>query len=225
MDRIDQALVDAGRLREESVEEREALRALISARSGEVGQRRRRRKFRPALGVAGAFVVLGAGAAVATQWAPWNYVLDPDIVIMREWTDATGNSLGACETRWSTDPLAPEVRDAARQYLDQIDIDTIDPAPEVVASLLVAVGRPDSMSRLLPGEDIAEYDVHHNGPLWDADWWSDARILQDGLNHKVFTGLSDHLITKWPELDTGNSGVASRLETQCTTDPKPAGQP
>ncbi len=213
-------LAEAGQLQEQQKEERDALRELVMSRTVDGRQHRRRRVLLPALGLGGVLtVLLGAGAVVATQWGPWNYVQDEDIVIAREWVDVDGTSLGSCESRLAADELPADALNDARDYLAALDTESLDPDPEVVASLLVAVNRPDRMGQLIPGTQVSDYDVTHTGPVWSQGWWSDARILQDGLVSTVFAGMANDLTAKWPELDSADSPIASKIQTQCTTDP------
>lgn len=217
MERIEAQLESAGRLRPAHPDEREALLALINTRGSEAGKPRRR-ILAPALSIGGVVALLGAGAAVAMQWGPWNYVPDADIIVAREWTDVNGASLGACESHLAIENLSEADRDTARQYLQGVDVDSLKPTPEVVASLLVAADRPDRMGDLIAGASVTDYEITHTGPAWDADWWSDARILQDGLMRTVFTGMAQDL----PE---EVSGLESTVQTQCTTDPTFEDQP
>jgi hypothetical protein len=96
---------------------------------------------------------------------------------------------------------------------------------------LLAVGRPDDLSRLLPGEVASDYDVSHSGPAWPSEWFSDARILQDALMHEVFTRMFQGAPPSTKEdkfqgpsaaeddVATIADSVSARVETQCTTDP------
>lgn len=222
MDLIDATLARAGQLREATAEQRDALDALATSRTPRAT--RRRRVLIPTMSISAALVVLGAGAAVATQWAPWNYVPDEDIVIARDWVDVNGNALGSCESRLAAGALPADALASARSYLDSLDTDSLEPDGETIAGLLVAVDQPQRMGQLVQGRDVGDYDINHTGPSWDRAWWSDARILQDGLVKVVFTGMSDHLTLKWPELNTTESSIEARVQTQCTTDPAPAGE-
>jgi hypothetical protein len=179
----------------------------------------------PSISIGVALAVSGAGAVVATQWQPWE-VTDPDIVVARDWSDGNGTFLGSCETRLAAYSVAPEALDAMRRYLDAIDVDNLRPNPEIVAAGLLSVGRPDDLSRLIPGEVASDYDISHSGELWSSETYSDARILQDGLVHEVFTRMSkEAYATQESEEDVAilaNSGISAQLETQCTTDPSPS---
>jgi len=217
MDAIDAVLTEAGRLRDGSAGQDEALRELVMSKMPH--KRRRRRFVLPVIALGGTLAFVGTGAAIATQWAPWNYVPDEDIVISREWVDVDGRSLGECESRLAANELPADVLSAARSYLARLDTGSLDPDPEVVAALLVAVDRPDRLGDLVAGAEINDFDVTATGPTWDQEWWSDARILQDGLVSVVFAGMADHLVSQWPELDTADSDISSKVQTQCTTDP------
>lgn len=221
MDPIDMQLGQAGQLRETTAEQQHALQTLVATRTPQARRPRRRPILLPALGIGGALALMGAGVAVATQWGPWAYVPDADIVIAREWTDVDGVSLGACESHLAVDKLDPEAVDAARQYLAGVDVNALDPNAESVAAALVAVDLPERMPQLIPGGDVNDYDVKNvgvgEGAIWDRVWHSDAHILQAGLVRTILYGMAEAL----PE---GVASVGSAIETQCTTDPTDAGQ-
>lgn len=217
MDSIDVALAAAGRLREESAGEREALHALVMSKTPH--RKSRRSVVLPSIALGGTLALVGAGAAIATQWAPWTYVPDEDIVIAREWVDVDGNPLGRCESRLATNELPSEALSAARSYLAGLDTDALEPEPEVVAALLTAVGRPDRLGSLVAGADISDFDVNATGPTWEQEWWSDARVLQEGLVSVVFSGMAERLVAQWPKLNSSDSDISSKVQTQCTTDP------
>ncbi|WP_167043835.1 hypothetical protein [Salinibacterium sp. ZJ454] len=221
MDPIDVKLAEAGRLHATTAEQQQAVQTLLASRAAEVRRPRRRRVLLPALGIGGALSLLGAGVAVATQWGPWTLVPHGDIVIAREWTDVNGASLGACETHIAVDGLAPDVADAARHYLAGIDVDALQPDAEAVAAALVAVDLPERMPQLIAGADVNDYDVQltGTGPIWDRAWHSDARIMQEGLVRTVLYGMADKVFEVSDVPSIGSLG-----ETQCTTDPTPAGQ-
>ena len=221
MDSIDEKLGQAGALQSASAEQEHALRALVASRANEVRQPRRRRVLIPAVGIGGVLALLGTGVAVATQWGPWSYVPEADIVIAREWTDVAGVSLGACESRVAFDALEPDVADAARHYLSDVDVDALEPNAEAVAAGLVSVGLPERMPQLVDGADAGDYDVTHFGAFVDRAWFSDARILQDALVDTVMKGMSDsHSEVSVAEF----ASFGARTETQCTTDPTDTGQ-
>lgn len=220
-DPFDDRLAAAGQAFSANAEVASALTALADARAS-AALTRKRRVLIPSISIGVALAVSGAGAVVATQWKPWE-MTDPDIVVARDWTDGTGTFLGSCETRLGAYSVAPEVLDSMRRYLDAIDPDSLKPNPEIVAGELLSVGRPDDLSRLLPGEVASDYDVTHTGELWSSETYSDARILQDGLMHEVFTRMSKEAYatqqTDEAAAALANSGISAQLETQCTTDP------
>jgi hypothetical protein len=224
-DPIDDRLASAGSHSVDSRELASALLAMADARASAARSTRKRRVLIPSITIGVALAVSGAGAVVATQWQPWE-MTDPDIVVARDWADGAGTYLGSCETRLSAHSVAPEALDAVRHYLDAIDVDNLRPNPEIVAAGLLSVGRPDELSRLIPGEVASDYDISHSGELWSSETYSDARILQDGLMHEVFTRMSQEAYaTQQSESDVtilANSGISAQLETQCTTDPSPS---
>ncbi|KQP56095.1 hypothetical protein ASF51_13315 [Agreia sp. Leaf283] len=135
-------------------------------------------------------------------------------MISRDWSDVHGNFLGSCETHFAASTLSGEKRDAARQYLDGLNVDSLEPDVERVAGGLVAVGRGNDIGDLVQGAKLSDFDIHHTGALWED--WGNARILQDGLQTTIFTSLSDEMTRAYPDLaDT----LAATAETQCTTDP------
>lgn len=228
-DPIDDRLADARREFRASPEVQSALTALADARASAARTRKRRVLF-PSISIGVALAVSGAGAVVATQWHPWE-MADPDIVVARDWTDATGTYLGSCETRLAAHSVAPDTLESMRRQLDAIDIESLKPNPEAVAGGLLSVGRPDDLSRLLPGEVASDYDVSHTGLPWPAEWFSDARILQDALMHEVFTRMfegappstkEDKFLgpsTAEDDVAILADSVSAQVETQCTTDP------
>lgn len=221
MDSLEEQLEGAGRLHTAHNDEQGVLRDLLASRAAEARDRRRRRLLPPMV-VGGALAVVGAGAAVATQWGPWNYVPDADIVIARDWTDVEGKALGSCESRMALGDLPAEAREEALAYLETIDVDSLEPDPERVAGVLVAVDRPGDLGRLIAGADVSDFDINHTGPTWDQASFSDARILQGALQETVFAGMVNHVEATWrPQLDA----IQSRVETHCTTEFTDIGQP
>lgn len=223
-DPLDDQLAAAGRVFSDGPEVTSALMALADARAS-AARTRKRRVLIPSISIGVALAVSGAGAVVATQWKPWE-MTNPDIVVARDWTDVEGTYLGSCESRLGAYSVAPEVMESMRQYLDTIDLDALDPNPETVALGLLSVGRPDDLRRLIPGEKASDYDVSHTGELRPSEWFSDARILQDGLMHEVFTRMSKEAYATDEASDgvgtLASSGISAQLETQCTTDPTPS---
>jgi hypothetical protein len=211
---LDSKLTAAGAVPTDDVRITEALRSLTADRARAANLRRRRIVI-PALSIGLAFGLLGTGAVAASQWGPWPNVPDPDIQIAREWTDVNGLSLGTCESHIGTIGLSPEARTAARDYLATLDIDSIKPDTEMVATLLVALGRPDDLGRLIEGAHVADYDIEATGSTWTGEWWTDARILQDGLTSTVLTSLAKKMSADWPE---ASNQLSSNIDTQCAND-------
>ena len=220
-DELDQRLRDAGVMVDEvSPAVTEALDRLVAARvrSPRVGRRRRGATFAVSAGVV--LAVIGGGAVAASQWGPWRLVTEPDVVVSRSWTDATGTWLGDCETRIALEGLPDTVRSTAREYLESRDLDTLEPDPQAVAGALTAVGRADDLGRLLPSAADTEFDVGSSGELWPSEWWSDARILQEATTASLLHDLTEALFAAHPEETSG--GIEALGETQCTTDPPAA---
>lgn len=211
---LDSMLSSAGAVPTDDIRVTEALRSLTADRA-RASRFRRRRIVIPALSVGLTFGLLSTGAVAASQWAPWTYVSDPDIQITRDWSDANGVSLGTCESHLATDALSPDARTAARDYLASLDFDSLEPDTELVASTLIALGRPDDLGRLIAGADVADFDIQHTGPTWSGAYWTDARVLQDGLTRTVFTSLGEALGKDWPET---LGQLSANVETQCSTD-------
>lgn len=210
---LDSKLDSAGRVPSDDLEVARALHALAADRA-QRAEPRRRRILIPALSIGVAFGLLGTGAAVASQWGPWTYVADPDVVVTRDWVDVNGTDLGTCESHLATNDLSPEAQTAARDFLSSLDVDSMKPDAEYVATLTVAVGRPEDLGRLIAGADVADFDINHTGPTWTG--FSDARILQAGLMQTVFTSLGTELGDAWPNL---TDELSANIETQCSTDP------
>lgn len=220
-DRMDELLREAGVVMEEpSPAVTDALDRLVAARVQSPHTARRRRVATYAASAGVVLAVVGGGAVAASQWGPWRYVTEPDVVVARSWTDSEGTWLGDCETRIALENLPEVARPTARSYLESQDLDALEPDPESVAGGLLAVGRPEDLSRLIPNADSDEFDITHTGELWPSDWWSDARILQDATTASLLRGLTETLFTAHPEL--GDQGIESIGETQCITDPTTA---
>lgn len=214
-DLLDSPLQSAGRVPSDDPEVTAALMALVADRTPRA-RRSRRRALIPVLSFSLALGLLGTGAAVASQWGPWTYVTDPDITISRDWVDVTGASLGTCESRLAADALTDAQRAEVRDYLAGLDIDTLAPDTEYVATLLSAVGRPDDLGRLVAGARVEDYDITTTGPLWDESVWTDARVLQAGLLQSVVLSMNDESTLSG---SASADGLSSRMETQCSTDP------
>ena len=196
-----------------SAEATRALNALAARRSLAA---RRRRIVIPSI-VLGSILTLGAGAAAATVWGPWTYVEQPDISISRSWVDVDGTFLGSCQSRLAADGMPADARRAALDYLADVDIDAIDPDPEVVAGALNAVGRLDELGMLVAGADASAFELTHDGEVNTDPRFSNARILQDALVQTIFGEMVESVFVDHPEFVAG--GIESSVETQCTTDP------
>lgn len=218
-EQFDERLESAGRVLARDAAVDDALHALVTERTAP-RRSRRRRILIPALSVAAALGIVGTGAVAASEWGPWTYVADPDIVIAQDWEDVDGTALGSCESRLAMQALPEEQRAATRDYLASLDLDTVELDTAYMANVLVAVGRPDDLGRLVAGANVADYDTMHTGPLWSDEWWSDARIMQDGLTQAIFTGIAAELGSRWPEV--ADNGLEVQVETKCTTDPTSA---
>lgn len=220
---LDDILGQAGDVLRDSPELDESLARLASVRAEEARPASKRRaKLIPVLAIGTALAVAGGGAVAASQWGPWTYVADEDtdLVVTREWSDVNGAYLGTCETRMSTDVMPEDVRDLALDYLQTVDVDSIEPDPEWVAGLLHAVGRLDDVGRLIPGAVPGDFSAGGEGWRGPAlDYFTDARILQDSMVQKVFNGMSDHLVAQMSAHSYGWDDLTTRLETKCTTDP------
>lgn len=216
-DPLDEALAEAGRFLRPDEAVDDALATLAEARAAAKPARARSRLL-PALAIGTALAVAGGGAVAATQWGPWTYVPEPDIVIARDWSDAGGNVLGSCESRLKVGDMPREAYDMAIEYLDDIDVDTVQPDPEWVAGTLHALGRLDEVGLLVPGAVPSDFDASGEGWSGPAlEYFSDARVLQDSLTQAVFVGMT----AKIRERDEFRDllSLTSSVETQCTTDP------
>jgi hypothetical protein len=207
MDPLDKRLAEAGRFLRDEAELTSALVALGGARA-EVGRRRRRRRLIvPVLAPAVALTLAGAGGVVASQWGPW-HISDADIVITRHWSDVTGAELGTCQSRIRAAALPEDTRAEVRAYLDSVDVDVIEPAPEYVEYHLTMAGRPEDIGRLVKGAHAEPVDA--GGEESPGNGASDARVLQGALvqtlAHEMF-------------LQAGVVELSSEIETQCSDDP------
>jgi hypothetical protein len=228
IDELDRELTSAGAFLRPDPGVESALSALVDARARDVAKSRPHRVARLARGsrltavlsIGAVLAAGGAGAVAASQWGPWTYVTEPDLVVARDWTDTAGHYLGSCESRLSIDTLPADARSLAVDYLDSVDVDAIEPDPEWVAGLLHAVGRLDTIGTLVAGARPTDFEPGGDGWSGPAlDYFSDARILQDALTQKVFTGMSDVLVERMPGLDYDWKDITARIETQCSTDP------
>lgn len=100
-DQLDNRLDSAGRRPTDDVRVRIALHSLGEDRAASARMRPRRR-LGPAVAIGLAIGVLGTRAAAASQWAPWTYVTEPDVVFSREWFDVECRAPGSCETLVNT---------------------------------------------------------------------------------------------------------------------------
>lgn len=228
-DLFDDTLAEGGRFLRQDDDLDAALATLTAARADEARAAtkpaRSRPRLFPVLAIATAFAVAGGGAVAASQWSLWTYVPDPDLVVARDWVDVAGNYLGSCESHLSTDTLPADARELAVAYLDSVDVDSIEPDPEWIAGELQAVGRLDDIGTLVDGAKPADFDTGGEGWSGPAlEYFSDARILQDALTQKVFTGMSDVLVERMPDFSYDVEDIGARIETQCTTDPGRTGQ-
>lgn len=178
--------------------------------------RRRPRRLVPAI-VLGATLALAAPVAVAaTQWGPWLYVTDPDLVVAREWTDVDGVVLGSCESRLEMQDLPDDVQADAAAYLDSLGVATLEPDAESIATQLESMGRLDEIGRFVEGAQPSDFDVAHEGELVESDM--DARILQESLLMTIGRDLGETMLERHP--DALANGFGSEWETQCTAAPE-----
>ena len=217
IDTLDDRLATARRAHAADPAVATALVALADGRAGEARRARHRRIVIPSIAVGTVLAFSGGAAVAALQWGPWD-LTEPDLVVARDWTDVTGAYLGSCETRIAANTMPADALALARERLASIDLDTIAPDAEVIAGALTAVGRLDEVGRLIPGAQRSDFDVHHNSAAWPQEWYSDARILQDGLMMAVFADMAGGVLEQHPELMA--DGISASEETQCTTDPE-----
>ncbi|MBX3087199.1 MAG: hypothetical protein KF742_08230 [Cryobacterium sp.] len=232
-DELDRKLASAGTFLKSDQQLDSALGDLASARAEDTTAKRTNRSTRlyrgsrlaTALTIGSVLAAGSVGAFAITQWGPWNYVPQPDLVVARSWTDVSGNYLGSCESHMAVDTLPATARKLAVDYFNALDVDSVSPDPEWIASELQAVGRLDTIGNLVAGATPADFEALGDG--WTGptiDYFSDARILQDALTQKVFKGMSDLLVEQIPGSDYGWSDITARIETQCSTDPGRTGQ-
>ncbi|NLP85773.1 hypothetical protein HF576_18215 [Microbacterium sp. CFH 90308] len=186
-----------------------ALHQLIDARVSEVHANGRNRKFLVPAAIAGALLALvGAGAAVATQWAPWVTEADnPDVVFTREWDDASGTYLGYCEGRIEVVHWDPDQVAATRTYLATVNVDDLEPNLEWLAMRLARQGELDRLGDLVEGADPADFE--DPGSLAPQEKMSDANLLHNALMRTVLDGM--HAAMNDPKLSATG-------DVQCTTD-------
>lgn len=225
-DPFDETLADAGRLLRDDHDVDAALAVLVTARASEAkstAKPRHTQKIAPVIAIGVALAVASGGAVAATQWGPWTYVTQPDIVVARDWSDINGNYLGSCESRMSVHDLPAEAYGVAIRYLNSIDVDSIEPDPEWIAGLLHAIGRVDEVGRLVPGAVPSDFDASGNG--WHGPvlaYFADARVLHQALSQAIYSGMANEVLTKVP--GTKHHLVGSKLQIQCTTDPGRTGE-
>jgi hypothetical protein len=210
VDPLESKLNSAGNVQVDDARVAAALRSVVSDRAAMAKVPARRRTV-SAVAAGLTFALLGTGAAVASQWGPWEYVPEPDLVIARGWSDVQGNFLGTCETHLAASSLGGDQRAAAQQFLSGLNVDALEPDAEQVAAGLVAVGRGDEIGNLVDGAKITDFDVTHTGELW-ADR-GNAVILQNALQTTVFNKMSAEMIAIWPDLV---NTLESTAETQCS---------
>ncbi len=220
-DSLDDTLADAGRFLRDDDGVDAALATLVEARADDaraVTPIRTRSKLLPTLAIGAALAVASGGAVAATQWGPWTYVLEPDIVIARDWTDVSGTYLGSCESRLAANAMPDGAYDIAIDYLNTVDVDSIEPDPEFVAGYLHSLGRLDDVGRLVAGAVPADFEV--SGDRWTgpaSEYFSDARILHQSLTQAVYAGMAAKIHEREEFMDYYD--MTARVETQCTTDP------
>lgn len=212
-DPLDERLALAGRVLVDDTEVTSALHAMSVDRLTETRTLPRRRLLFLSMIIGSVLAVSAAGAVVATQWR-WE-IAKPDIIVARDWTDAAGTYLGSCESRMATEGVSADALAELRTYLKSLDLNSIAPDPETVAAELAMAGRSDDLSRLIPGAVAADFDTSNLNTSAKPEWYSDARILQDGLMNEIFTRINKNLEAHWSEYD----GVVAGGQTQCTTDP------
>lgn len=225
-DPLDDTLAGAGEFLRDDDDLDRALGALVEARAADAAatKPRRTRKLAPIIAIGVTLAVASGGAVAATQWGPWTYVTEPDLVVARDWSDVAGNYLGSCESRLAATAIPDDARDLARDYLSSVDVDAIEPDPEWIAGLLHAVGRLDDVGKLVRGAVPADFGASGDGWSGPAlEYFTDARVLHQALTQEVFNGMSDVLVERMPEFDYEWKDITLRIETQCTTDPGRAG--
>lgn len=176
----------------------------------------RRRVLVSAL-IVGALVTTAGGTAAASGLFDFSYVTEPDISISRDWFDIDGVFLGSCESRLAANDLPGDVRLIAVTYLDAVDIDAIEPDPDVLAGSLFAQGRADDIAQLVEGAKASDFELSHDGEPWDNPMFTDARFMQDAFIHTLFAGMSNAVLAEHPELEL--EGITASVETRCSTDP------
>lgn len=214
---FDARLQRAGQVTAADAELERALSQVVDqARPGRAGRRPLRLVSAISLGAA---LAVGAPVAVAAamQWGPWTMVTEPDIVMARTWVDVEGAALGSCESRLAMVDLPADARAHALAYFSALDVAAVEPDTEAVAGGLNAVGRLGEVGRLVPGAQPSDFDVRHDGPLWSADTYTDARIMQEAMVRTISRDMTASISPKSPEVF--EAGVAVALETQCTSAP------
>jgi len=214
MDEFEERLRSAAPTVADDTEVRGALAEVAGARS-----RRRRRLPLVAVVAAGVLALGGVGAAAAVGFGPWR-MIDPDFSFTRDWYDVAGDYLGTCESRIQLELLPADVRPVAEEYLATHDIGRLEPNWRTVAVMLAIVGRAERFPELRAGGDVADYGVTlygHEAAPWAEEVWSDAHVLQTGLDRTLIEAINRELFTRMPGLE--NQGIVATGETQCSTDP------
>lgn len=167
----------------------------------------------------GAALAVGAPVAVAAamQWGPWTVVTEPDLVMARTWVDVEGTPLGSCESRLATEDLPEDARTDALAYFATLDVTVVEPDPDSVAASLNSVGRLGDIERLVENAEPSDFNVSHQGALLDADFYTDARILQEAMVRTVTRGMTASISPANP--GAFEAGVTIVFETQCTPAP------
>lgn len=214
---FDARLQRAGRVSPADADLERVLNEVVDqARSERTGRRPLRLVSAISLGAA---LAVGAPVAVAAtmQWGPWAVVTEPDIVMARTWVDVEGAPLGSCESRLATVDLPEDARADSLAYFAALDVAAVEPDPDSVAGSLNAVGRLGDIGRLVEHAEPSDFNVSHQGALWDADVYTDARILQEAMVRTITRGMMASVSPANPGVF--EAGVTMALETQCTPAP------
>jgi hypothetical protein len=188
---------------------RGSLRDLVDMRvTAARSHNRKRRIIVPTAVAGGVLALLGTGAAVANQWAPWAPEADhPDMVFTRDWYDVSGNFLGYCEGRIEAVHSDPQKVAAARAYFASVDVDMLEPNMLWLASALASQGELDRIGELIEGAEPT--DVGDLGNIAPQEKVPDADLLQNALMRTVLDGM--HAAMHDPQLSATG-------DVQCSTD-------
>lgn len=187
----------------------QAVHQLVDGRLSEARSHGRRRGLLvPTVVAGGVLALLGTGAAVATQWAPWVAEADdPDVVLTRDWYDASGTFLGYCEGRIEVVHRDPDRASAARTYLATVNVDLLEPNLDWLAMALASQGELDRIGQLVNGADPSTFD--DMGDLAPQEKVPDADLLHNALMRTVLDRM--HAAIDDPELSATG-------DVQCSTD-------